>query len=175
MSNCEASLNRLYELLALQEANCGGKRRLAQCDGYMNWPKRGVYFFFEDGELRTDAVTPRVVRAGTHALKPSKRCVEDGYGFGHLFVGDEGLLAAQCQVEAITEDRSFDSTLDPRSWQPATGQTRYEKHGGTNRQPRSMSDRTNTRSNSKSATTSDRCRSFGLKSTTHPDMKVIEE
>ena len=72
MSNCEASLNQLYELLALQEANCGGKRRLAQCDGYMNWPKRGVYFFFEDGELRTDAVTPRVVRAGTHALKPSR-------------------------------------------------------------------------------------------------------
>lgn len=36
----------------------------------MNWPTRGVYFFFEHGEQRSDTgVGPRVVRVGTHALK----------------------------------------------------------------------------------------------------------
>ncbi len=29
-------------------------------------------FFFEDGEGREDGVTPRVVRVGTHALRPSR-------------------------------------------------------------------------------------------------------
>ena len=35
----------------------------------MNWPQRGVYFFMEDGELRTDSGEGlRIVRVGTHAL-----------------------------------------------------------------------------------------------------------
>jgi hypothetical protein len=32
------------------------------------FPKRGVYFFFERGEHRSDGKSPRVVRVGTHAL-----------------------------------------------------------------------------------------------------------
>ncbi|MXW92150.1 MAG: hypothetical protein F4114_13320 [Rhodospirillaceae bacterium] len=40
----------------------------------MKWPHRGVYFFFEPGELRSDPGRgPRVVRIGTHALKPASR------------------------------------------------------------------------------------------------------
>ncbi len=36
----------------------------------MSWPKRGVYFFREPGENRKDTgAGPRIVRAGTHALK----------------------------------------------------------------------------------------------------------
>lgn len=37
----------------------------------MSWPRRGVYFFFEPGEERSDsgAGAARVVRVGTHALK----------------------------------------------------------------------------------------------------------
>ena len=36
----------------------------------MSWPKRGVHFFREPGEVRTDSGTgPRVVHVGTHALK----------------------------------------------------------------------------------------------------------
>jgi hypothetical protein len=36
----------------------------------MSWPKRGVYFFREPGENRTDTGKgPRIVRVGTHALK----------------------------------------------------------------------------------------------------------
>ena len=38
----------------------------------MDWPRRGLYFFFEENEYREDGVTPRVVRVGTHALRPSK-------------------------------------------------------------------------------------------------------
>lgn len=34
----------------------------------MAWPERGVYFFFQDGELREDGRTPRVVRVGTHGV-----------------------------------------------------------------------------------------------------------
>jgi hypothetical protein len=35
----------------------------------MNWPERGVYFFFESGELCEDAERgSRVVRVGTHAI-----------------------------------------------------------------------------------------------------------
>ncbi len=65
-------LDRFYETLAEVEAVHDGTRRLVGCSGRMDWPQRGVYFFFEDGELREDGFTPRVVRVGTHALRPSK-------------------------------------------------------------------------------------------------------
>jgi hypothetical protein len=40
----------------------------------MWWPTRGVYFFFEPGEVRHgDDGTARVVRIGTHALKRGSR------------------------------------------------------------------------------------------------------
>ena len=41
----------------------GGKRTLSNCDGSMEWPKRGVYFFFEEGEFRENDEL-RVVRVG---------------------------------------------------------------------------------------------------------------
>ena len=60
---------RFYGLLHRLEARVGGSRLLAECDGKMNWPQRGVYFFFEDGENRSQSGTGRrVVRVGTHAL-----------------------------------------------------------------------------------------------------------
>lgn len=63
-------LIRFYEILAALEKKLGGKRRLAECDGRMKWPQRGVYFFFEPGERRSDSGEGlRVVRVGTHALK----------------------------------------------------------------------------------------------------------
>jgi len=66
-----ADLIQFYELLDRLEDNLGGKRRLADCDGRMGWPGRGVYFFFEPSEERSDTGrAPRVVRVGTHALKP---------------------------------------------------------------------------------------------------------
>ena len=65
------ALSSLYLLLDELAERCGGHRRLAVCHGRMGWPQRGIYFFFEDGELRDDGITPRVVRVGTHALRAS--------------------------------------------------------------------------------------------------------
>lgn len=59
-----------YSLLDRLAERLGGPRLLASCHGRMNWPQRGVYFFFEPDELRSGSGTgPRVVRVGTHALK----------------------------------------------------------------------------------------------------------
>jgi hypothetical protein len=61
-------LNRLYEILHKIEQKIGGKRLLSECHAKMNWPQRGVYFFFENGERRQNGGEPRVVRVGTHAV-----------------------------------------------------------------------------------------------------------
>lgn len=66
----QAELTRFYKLLDELGSKLGGRGRLAQCDGRMIWPERGVYFFFEQGENRSESGSgSRVVRIGTHALK----------------------------------------------------------------------------------------------------------
>src|SRR5437868_10959565 len=56
-------VNRLAEAI-------GGHRMLSSCAGSLSWPQRGVYFFMEDGEHRSNSGEgPRIVRVGTHALK----------------------------------------------------------------------------------------------------------
>ena len=63
-------IQQFYETLNELENHIGGKRTLANCNGYMSWPERGVYFFFEPGEERTTTGSGlRCVRVGTHALK----------------------------------------------------------------------------------------------------------
>ena len=63
-------LLRFYSMLDRLEKNIGGARTLADCTGRGSWPKRGVYFFREPGQSRTDTGEgSRVVRVGTHALK----------------------------------------------------------------------------------------------------------
>ncbi len=67
-------LRQFYHLLDRLEAKVGGRHSLASCTGRMKWPERGVYFFFEQGEERTETGSgPRVVRVGTHALTPRSR------------------------------------------------------------------------------------------------------
>ncbi|WP_312909940.1 hypothetical protein [Natronosalvus caseinilyticus] len=63
-----SDLDNLYELLDRLEANVGGKQRLKNCTGYMDWPKRGIYFFFADDERRESTDQPRLTRIGTHAV-----------------------------------------------------------------------------------------------------------
>ncbi len=63
------NLVRFYQILSNLESRLGGKRRLADCHGKMGWPRRGVYFFFEDGERRSHSGEGlRVARVGTHAV-----------------------------------------------------------------------------------------------------------
>lgn len=67
-------LERLYELVDECVRRSGGRRCLAECTGGMGWPRRGVYFFFEAGEVRRETGSgPRIVRVGTHALKAASQ------------------------------------------------------------------------------------------------------
>jgi hypothetical protein len=65
-------LIRLYSILDRLERRTGGRRLLKSSYGRSGWPERGVYFFMEDGECRTDSGEGlRVVRIGTNALTAS--------------------------------------------------------------------------------------------------------
>lgn len=69
-----SDVHRFYDLLDLLENKIGGKRTLGDCHGRMNFPTRGVYFFFENGEDRiTSGNGMRVTRVGTHALKTGSK------------------------------------------------------------------------------------------------------
>ena len=69
MENSRLSdLKRFYSLLDTLEEK-SKKRLLSASNGHQNWPNRGVYFFFEENQSRTDSGNDlRVVRVGTHAL-----------------------------------------------------------------------------------------------------------
>jgi hypothetical protein len=69
-----ADLTTFYRILSGVEERLGGKLSLGDCHGRMPWPDRGVYFFFEEGEHRSDSGSgARVVRVGTHALREGSR------------------------------------------------------------------------------------------------------
>ena len=64
-----ADLIEFYNILANLKSRLGGCRTLQQCSSRMRWPPRGVYFFFEPGEIRSSSGSGlRIVRVGTHAL-----------------------------------------------------------------------------------------------------------
>src|SRR3989304_6444386 len=66
-------LETFYKILNKRERKIGGRRYLSNCNGQMNWPKKGVYFFFEDGEFRENGKQLRVVRVGTHAVSKGSK------------------------------------------------------------------------------------------------------
>ncbi|HEC11669.1 MAG TPA: hypothetical protein ENI80_00185 [Acidiferrobacteraceae bacterium] len=69
-----ADLTHFYAIVEGLSAKSGGTRLLSESTGRMDWPVRGVYFFQEPGESRTDTGPgPRIVRVGTHALKAGSR------------------------------------------------------------------------------------------------------
>lgn len=72
MSEAGRDRDRFYEILDELRGRVG-EFRLRDCHGRMSWPSHGVYFFFEDGELRRDGATPRVVRVGTHAVSTGSK------------------------------------------------------------------------------------------------------
>ncbi|AGB15226.1 hypothetical protein Halru_0595 [Halovivax ruber XH-70] len=61
-------LDRLYDLLDRLDDRVGGAKTLTDCTGYMDWPERGLYVFFADGETRDGTEQPRLTRVGTHAV-----------------------------------------------------------------------------------------------------------
>ena len=73
MADRLSDLGAFYEIVSELRKLCSVVR-LGDAHGRMSWPERGVYFFFEDGEDRSDSGSgPRVVRVGTHALKAGSR------------------------------------------------------------------------------------------------------
>ncbi len=63
-----------YKIIDRLAEKTGGARVLAECDSRMGWPERGVYFFMEQGETRSDTGKGRrIVRVGTHALTEKSR------------------------------------------------------------------------------------------------------
>lgn len=81
---------QFYAILDDLSARLGGGRAFRHCDGRMSWPSRGVYFFFEPGEVRAaGAAGQRVVRVGTHAVSAGSKTTlwqrlkqHRGYGGG---------------------------------------------------------------------------------------------
>lgn len=72
-SGYRADIEHFYTLLNQLRKEQGGYRYLRDCTSWTGWPDRGVYFFFEHGETRTNSEDLRVVRVGTHAVsRPSK-------------------------------------------------------------------------------------------------------
>lgn len=61
-------LDRFYSLLNELEETVGAKRKLKNCHGRMDWPDRGVYFFFHPNETRESTDQLRLTRVGTHAV-----------------------------------------------------------------------------------------------------------
>lgn len=61
-------INEFYRLIEQHRVRLAGGRLLGQTSGRDGWPQRGVYLLFDPLEVRSDGVTPRVVRVGTHAL-----------------------------------------------------------------------------------------------------------
>lgn len=65
---------RFYELLDRLATRVGGPRLLQNCRARMDWPPRGVYFFYESGEAWSGTGRGyRVVRVGTHGLTDGSR------------------------------------------------------------------------------------------------------
>jgi hypothetical protein len=89
--------NRFYGILENLAVRLGGGRALGDCDGRMFWPSRGVYFFFEPGEVRGTAYgdAPRIVRVGKHAVSSGSKttlwqCLRQHKGYGGTAEGCAG-------------------------------------------------------------------------------------
>jgi hypothetical protein len=67
-------ISAFYDMIDRLAQGLRGARLIAECSGRLAWPQRGVYFFFEPGEVRASPLSgSRVVRIGTHALKRGSR------------------------------------------------------------------------------------------------------
>lgn len=63
-------IERFYSILEALEDKIGGRRVLNECSKGSGWPTRGVYFFMEDGEERSDSGKGlRIVRVGSHSTQ----------------------------------------------------------------------------------------------------------
>jgi hypothetical protein len=79
--NQEEELDRtysdFYSCLKTLYAGQGGGRQFLNCDGKLDWPKRGVYLIFEPDELlrgkKFGPLVNRITRVGTHAVSQGSK------------------------------------------------------------------------------------------------------
>ena len=98
------AVDELYRLLGEVEDRIGPRRRLSECSRASGWPAAGGYFFCEDGQVRRDGTTPRVVRVGTRGLRASRSTL-----WGRLSQHRGTTGGAVLAAETIAA-RSFDFT-----------------------------------------------------------------
>ena len=120
-----AEIVRFYRLLDLLEERCGGRRVLRECDGRMGWSPRGVYFFFEPREHRSDTgAGDRVVRVGTHALTERSRSTLWGRLSQHRGTARSGAGNHRGSIFRLLVGSAIKAragTSEPRSWGVASG------------------------------------------------------
>lgn len=113
-------LVRFYSLLDRLGHKVGGAKLLSECSGRMAWPKRGVYFFFEDGESRLESGQgPRIVRVGTHALTDGSKSTLWGRLSQHRGNASKGSGNHRGSIFRLLVGSSLKAaqTMDePRSW-----------------------------------------------------------
>ena len=130
--NYQQDLKRFYQLLDDLKRTIG-MTCLKDCSGRMGWPKRGVYFFFEDGEFRPDGITPRVVRVGTHAVSKGSRTTLWNRLYAHRGKLDGGgnhrssIFRLQVGTALLTRDESL--SPKPPSWGKGSSAKRDVREG----------------------------------------------
>ncbi len=111
---------RFYELLDHLADRVGGPRFLRSCSAGMSWPRRGVYFFYENGESRSGSGGgPRVVRVGAHALRHGSRSTLWGRLSQHRGTSRSGLGNHRGSVFRLLVGVALASRGDvllPESW-----------------------------------------------------------
>jgi hypothetical protein len=69
-----SDIKRFYSIIDLLEKKNSHKKFLSNSNGRQKWIQRGVYFFFENNQMRIDSGDGlRVTRVGTHALKEGSK------------------------------------------------------------------------------------------------------
>jgi hypothetical protein len=69
-----SDLADFYGILHGLANSVNGLRTLSELSQFKDWPERGVYFFFDQAESRSDSGSGlRLVRVGTHALKSGSK------------------------------------------------------------------------------------------------------
>jgi hypothetical protein len=95
---------RFYAALAELEQRLGGKRTLKDCHGRLSWPDRGVYFFFEDGQTRSNPVRA----PGSSASAPTPYHLDRTLHSGNV---SPPTVAANVPGGEVTADPYSDSWL----------------------------------------------------------------